>query len=291
MQQPRSSAQQQHEPPYTRVAHQLHLAITRHRLAPVLLFIGSSDQTDTTSIQLAQGLHCTHTSRQCLALGCQQCDNCQRIAKQLHPNVYKVCAAENSSATASTRVGIDQIRRMKQQQNLHSFAPGPQIWLVPYAHNLTLQAASALLKLLEEPHAQRFILLATPNEALLPNTVVSRCHKLFFSYNSNQPPCNSDMAQQISKLLAKIHNTPRLQRWPMAQQFPTHRDELGEWLQQMLQLQWHTTKKLCHQQPNSTALQRSMLATQALQQTYDDLHQHNANSKLAVEDLLLRSWP
>ncbi|MEM7588672.1 MAG: hypothetical protein AAF320_00680 [Myxococcota bacterium] len=273
------------------ILQQLHRAVTRHRLPQVVLFIGPSHQTETTSMQLAQALLCPNTSKHRRSTGCEQCNNCQRIAKQIHPNVHTLRCKENKTPSNSSLIGIEQVRLMKQQQNLRNFSSNPQIWLVPNAQDLTLQAASALLKLLEEPHTHRFIFLSTPNEVSLPLTVTSRCHKVFFPHNVKQQLTNADALQQANKLLDSIHKTPRLQRWHISKQFPTNRDELGKILQDMLLTQWQTTKQLCHQQPQSNAFQKSIVVVQALQETHEAVTQRNANSKLALENLLLRCWP
>ena len=45
---------------------------------------------------------------------------------------------------------------------------------------LSLNAFNALLKVLEEPPKNVVFILATTEIKKIPNTIISRCHKLFF---------------------------------------------------------------------------------------------------------------
>jgi len=75
-------------------------------------------------------------------------------------------------------IGIDEIRSLRQQAALA--AAGSTVWLILDAERLTIQAANALLKTLEEPVAgTHFFLTTTKLQSMLP-TIVSRCQHVQF---------------------------------------------------------------------------------------------------------------
>ncbi|MFC2095201.1 hypothetical protein ACFLSW_02025 [Candidatus Bipolaricaulota bacterium] len=92
-----------------------------------------------------------------------------KTLRGIHPDVLELTPPEGKE-----RIGIGQVRDIIR---LAQFAPvqSPcKVCLIPNAEGLTVEAANALLKILEEPpRGLRFILLAEHPSDLLP-TIVSR---------------------------------------------------------------------------------------------------------------------
>jgi len=77
-------------------------------------------------------------------------------------------------------IGIDQIRDFRKWLNITPFKSKIKIGVINKADALTYEAASALLKILEEPPKSSLIILEAENiDSLLP-TVISRCKILEF---------------------------------------------------------------------------------------------------------------
>lgn len=74
-----------------------------------------------------------------------------------------------------TSLGIDQVRNLKNQLALKPYNSPVKLALIPTAEKLTIEAQNALLKTLEEPPENTFLLLCAPNVQNLLPTVVSRC--------------------------------------------------------------------------------------------------------------------
>ena len=55
-----------------------------------------------------------------------------------------------------------------------------KVYIVDEVHMLTMEAANALLKTLEEPPAHAIFVLCTTDPEKLPETVVSRCTRIQF---------------------------------------------------------------------------------------------------------------
>jgi hypothetical protein len=86
-----------------------------------------------------------------------------------HPDVLELCPTAGKE-----RVGIDAVREVVRSCQFAPAQGDRKVCLIPYAEALTVEAANALLKTLEEPPREvAFILLAGHTTDLLP-TIVSR---------------------------------------------------------------------------------------------------------------------
>lgn len=82
-------------------------------------------------------------------------------------------------------ISIDQIRDWQRMLQMTSFDQGPSVGLIAEAEHLSLEAANALLKTIEEPKAKTVIILITSKRSELLTTIVSRCQTIRFSEVSN----------------------------------------------------------------------------------------------------------
>jgi len=84
-------------------------------------------------------------------------------------------------------IGIDTIRDLKKFLSRRARANEGRGVLVLEAHKLTVPAQNALLKTLEEPPLGTQIILSSPSEKLLLETIISRCLLLHLSNVFNSP--------------------------------------------------------------------------------------------------------
>lgn len=134
------------------------------RLPHALLFSGPQGTGKSTmALLIAQFLNCTAH-----APPCEDCIPCKGIAGGKYPDVV-VVEAEGQS------IKIDQIRAVRRQFVYIAHGPGRRVCIIENAHDLTPEAASSLLKILEEPPERLVFILTTLNPSRLPPTVVSRC--------------------------------------------------------------------------------------------------------------------
>lgn len=75
----------------------------------------------------------------------------------------------------ATSIGVDQAREVVRRASMTSVEAGRTVFLFPEAGTMTEQAASALLKTLEEPGARVVFLLVAESEDQFPPTIASRC--------------------------------------------------------------------------------------------------------------------
>jgi len=105
---------------------------------------------------------------------CGACPECRLLASGAHPNLLRV-SPENHF------IQIAEIRRLKEELSLKAFSDRPRAALICPADRMTLQAANALLKTLEEPPPATHFVLVAHRLSQLPPTIVSRCQKVPFS--------------------------------------------------------------------------------------------------------------
>jgi len=108
---------------------------------------------------------------------CGKCQDCQWILTE-HPNLKVV--NNEAKEGSSKNISIESIRNLKKFFELSShIIGGNKVILINNTESLTLNAANALLKILEEPPENSYLILTTDNISSLLPTIVSRC--LIFS--------------------------------------------------------------------------------------------------------------
>ncbi|MCA9391856.1 hypothetical protein KC614_01460 [candidate division WWE3 bacterium] len=98
------------------------------------------------------------------------------IAKS-HPDVFSL-GDENE-------YGIETVRQLKQWALLKPFQNEHKLVVIKSAEKFTVEAQNALLKLLEEPPDNTYIVLHTGNTSRLLPTLTSRCVKISTAELSN----------------------------------------------------------------------------------------------------------
>ncbi len=100
---------------------------------------------------------------------CNICHACHLVAADTHLDLHLLKKAENKQS-----ITIDQIRELINNLNECAHLGNNKVVIIKDAQFLNVQAANALLKTLEEPQANTYlILLANNREQLLP-TLISR---------------------------------------------------------------------------------------------------------------------
>ena len=77
-----------------------------------------------------------------------------------------------------TGYSIESIRQIRSFFSQKPFSHSSRVCLIPNCHNLEIPAQNALLKQLEEPGNNNFLILATSRPHQLLSTILSRCHQV-----------------------------------------------------------------------------------------------------------------
>jgi len=80
--------------------------------------------------------------------------------------------------TGKSSIAVDQVRSVCESLGLSSYSGSAKVVVIEPAEAMTTSAANALLKTLEEPTRNSYLLLVSHRPGLLPATVRSRCQQL-----------------------------------------------------------------------------------------------------------------
>ena len=124
------------------------------------------------ALQLAQALLCAAPRA---GVGCGHCHSCRLFVAGTHPDLALIGLVEEAKS-----VTIDQIRALGDFLSLRPHTATRKVVVISPAEAMNLNAANALLKLLEEPPLGSLLLLVSSHPARLPATIRSRCSRVFF---------------------------------------------------------------------------------------------------------------
>jgi DNA polymerase-3 subunit delta' len=148
-------------------------------LAHAYLFHGeASIGKRMTAVRLAQVLNCDHPILTETPDSCGQCRSCLQIAARTHPDYIVI---EPDPEAATPQIKIEQVRELEQYFVYRPLIGERKICLIDDADRMTIGAANALLKTLEEPPGQSLFILVTGRLHALPITIRSRCQTLRFT--------------------------------------------------------------------------------------------------------------
>jgi len=173
-----------------RAIHLLRQPLIRGSLPHALLFTGMEGiGKRLTALNLAKALNCEDTiDGDC----CDHCLSCRKTASGNHPDIFAV-------ESDGPFIKIEQIRAIQQRLRFRPLEGRCRVIVITDAQNMKIEAANAMLKILEEPPANNLLVLtALDTSALLP-TIVSRCLHLSF---------HPLAAPDIADYLCRSHSVP-----------------------------------------------------------------------------------
>jgi DNA polymerase-3 subunit delta' len=117
----------------------------------------------------------------CPAQGCGHCASCRRVAAGRHPDCQLVTpTAPRDNPRGAQALRIEQVREVEHWAALAPLEGRRKVFVLDEADRMTLPAAQALLKTLEEPPSRTLLVLIVANPRALPATVLSRCQRVRF---------------------------------------------------------------------------------------------------------------
>ncbi len=99
-----------------------------------------------------------------------------------HPDLHWVFPADDKQS-----IGVDQIREISELLSLKGFSGTVKVVVIEPADAMTSAAANALLKTLEEPTPDTYLLLVSDRPGRLPATIRSRCQHLVVAPPEREP--------------------------------------------------------------------------------------------------------
>lgn len=272
-------------------------AVKENRLSHLLLFHGGSAlERRDSGIRLAQVLNCKSVG---MTIPCQECPACRKILSGNHPDVTIL-------EPLKTSISIEQVLTWQDKVYRKHYEGNYKIFIIDQADRLTVPAANALLKVIEEPPERTLIILSVQNIESILSTIRSRAQITYFSppdyadwvkraetANPEEAKAaftmsggSADLAESILKIgvntvndwigkfLTAVRDRDFLQLFPL---FPIEKDQAQLYLQTMaVQMQ----EELKNGQPRASALLE-------IGKTIENI-ERQANPRLALEVLALQ---
>lgn len=198
-------------------------SITNNKVANTYIFLGPQDLGKTTVANyFAKSLLCQSQAKfrkGDIVSPCGECVSCQafaRIKKNnagrekeedagiIHGDFHLVEREKDKK-----NISIEQVREFIKDLNLSSFLGSYKIGMIKEADSLSLEAANALLKTLEEPKEKVVVILIAANLESIPATIVSRSQVLNFypvktdiihNYLIDEHKISRSLAKNLSKI-------------------------------------------------------------------------------------------
>ncbi|MGY3766385.1 AAA family ATPase [Vagococcus vulneris] len=116
---------------------------------------------------------------------CGMCLTCRRIIQQDYPDVLTIIPEGQT-------IKVEQVRQMKQLLTKSGLESPKRILIIREAEKMTVTSANTLLKFIEEPDGDMFIIFLTNNSQRILPTIQSRCQQIHL-----KPVKKSLMIQQL----------------------------------------------------------------------------------------------
>jgi DNA polymerase III subunit delta' len=103
-------------------------------------------------------------------LPCGRCADCRLLRAGSHPDFRWVGVLPDKKD-----IGIEQMRALSEALSMRSYRGGVKVAIIAPADAMSAKAHNALLKTLEEPASETYLVLTASRLERIPKTVLSRC--------------------------------------------------------------------------------------------------------------------
>lgn len=181
--------------------------IVNNKLASAYLFCGPENVGKFHLAKiLAQSVLCwqnTTSSPASKTIPCLKCVSCLACQKNIHPDLFIV----KKDATKKN-ITLEEVKSLQRKLSATSLLSSLKIGLIDGADLLSLEAANALLKTIEEPCGHTLIIIIAHSRFRLLPTIVSRCSPIQFNLAPRKEIYSflleKDADKDTAKLIAEL---------------------------------------------------------------------------------------
>jgi DNA polymerase III subunit delta' len=104
---------------------------------------------------------------------CGACPDCRLFLAGNHPDYFWISVLPDKK-----EISIDQLRALSESLLMRSYRGGAKVAVIAPAEAMNVKSFNALLKTLEEPSDDTYLVLATSRTDRIPRTIASRCMRM-----------------------------------------------------------------------------------------------------------------
>jgi len=198
-------------------------------------------------------------------------------------NINKLDITRVLKKDTSNSIGIKDIKEMMQQIYLKPLKGKEKAIIIEDAELLTREAQNSLLKVLEEPPASTYIILAaTTKEAFLP-TILSRC-KLIELFSKNEPMSEEQKQITEATFLTLSSLTPK-NALEIGERLSKKKDDTPRLVRELILVGESLMRRAILDHNPQQFIYAQVL--RKLQSTHKNLSTTNINPRLELEHCLL----
>jgi DNA polymerase III gamma/tau subunit len=200
----------------------------------------------------------------------------KKICKDNDIDNFDITLLEPEKAT-----GIEDVRMLQEKIILKPLMGKQKAVILNAGKGISQEAQNALLKALEEPPANTFIILIVLNkDAVLP-TILSRCK--VFDLN-NQIIVSEEKIKGFEDEFTKLLNNSLSERLKLAENLAKDKDSTLDWLGKII---LGGRAKMINPETDEKNRQDYQRIITILQKRYIELKNSNANLRLGLEELFI----
>jgi len=169
------------------------------RIHPCLLLVGPDKAIKwAAALRMAKAVFCSGKTSD---LFCGQCSSCQRIDKEIYPDLL-LFKEDNEEA-----LKVENVRDIIYQMEVAPLEGRAKICIIEEAHRMNTASSNAFLKTLEEPKENRFFVLTTTKLGALLPTLVSRSLLFHFKPESEGVQFSVEEWASLEKLVTDFQHS------------------------------------------------------------------------------------
>lgn len=206
----------------------------------------------------------------------------------IHPldtTIYSLEKSSDSTAAAqsNTSIGVSEIKILKQKLYLKPLRGTTKALVIQNAELLTIPAQNALLKVLEEPPNNTYIILSTERKEALLRTIISRCKIVSLATLRDG---SEDEMGEFKTLMQQLPEFSIGESLKLAQDLSKNKQQAINWLEKSI-LAGRALLINALSEKKSTKKRTYILLLRKLADTYTVLKTTNANTRLQLETMFL----